>query len=98
MPHYIKRFQYLLNISKKNYNYVVKPSIKSLTTEGELIIIVKIQYLFIYVLTELRSVVLQRQNICSNSTATTTTNNKSRREKSHDKSKECNEELGFNSI
>jgi hypothetical protein len=73
-------FQYSLNISNKIYNYVLKPLIKSLTTEGELIIIVTIQYLFIYVLTELRSVLLQRQNICSNSTTaaagTTTTTNK----------------------
>jgi hypothetical protein len=90
MPHYIKMFQYSLNISKKNYNYVVKPSIKSLTTEGELIIIVTIQYLFIYLLTELRSVVLQRQNICSNSTvAATTTNNKLRREKATTKARKA---------
>jgi hypothetical protein len=42
IPNYLKMFQYSLNISNKICNYVVKPSINSLTTEGELIIIVTI--------------------------------------------------------
>jgi hypothetical protein len=42
IPNYLKMFQYSLNIGNKICNYVVKPLINSLTTEGELIIIVTI--------------------------------------------------------
>jgi len=36
MPHYLKLFHYSLNVSDKICNYVVKPLIKCVTTEGAL--------------------------------------------------------------
>jgi len=86
MPYYLKIFQYSLNVSDKVCNYVVKPLIKSVTTEGELIImiIIAIYSLFIDVLTQ-KVVSFYRDR------ASAIIQQQSRKEKIHDKNKESNE-------